>query len=74
MVQLVLLTVLHFLSRSVIASSVGSVLPSGKSPQASAPGISRIAGEDRRGLKAFDDQPDAQRKLKERDRKCGQLC
>src|SRR5438045_702403 len=33
--------------------------------------ISRLAGEDRRGLKAFDDQPDAQRQLKERDQNCG---
>jgi hypothetical protein len=37
---------------------------SGRIGGSSRAGISRIAGEDRRGHKAFDDQPDAQRKLK----------
>ena len=35
-------------------------------------GVLRLTGEDRRGLKAFDDQVNAQRELKERDRECGE--
>jgi hypothetical protein len=43
-------------------------------PQESVSHVNVGAGEDRRGLKAFDDEVDAQRKLKQRDRNCGQRC